>query len=75
MKTFYKICVLLLIIGGINWGLVGLFRFDLVGYLFGGMASAVSRTIFTIVGISALCAIPALFSSNREQQGQPAHQE
>ena len=31
MQTFYKICLLLLIVGGVNWGLVGLFQFDLVG--------------------------------------------
>ncbi len=36
MQTFYKICLLLLIVGGVNWGLVGLFQFDLVGWLLGG---------------------------------------
>ena len=35
MQTFYKICLLLLIVGGVNWGLVGLFQFDLVGWLLG----------------------------------------
>ena len=45
--------MLLLIIGGINWGLVGLFEFDLVAYLFGEM-SMLSRIIYVVVGISAL---------------------
>ena len=36
MQTFYKICLILMIIGGINWGLVGLFQFDFVGWLLGG---------------------------------------
>ena len=35
MQTFYKICLILMIVGGINWGLVGLFQFDFVGWLLG----------------------------------------
>ena len=62
MQTFYKICLLLLIVGGVNWGLVGLFQFDLVGWLLGGSASIWSRIVFTLVGIAALCGIPGLFS-------------
>ena len=38
MQTFYKICLILMIVGGINWGLVGLFQFDFVGWLLGGSA-------------------------------------
>ena len=49
------------IIGGINWLLVGLFRFDLVAYLFGGQAATVSRVIYTVVGIAALWCISLLF--------------
>lgn len=63
MQTLYKICLVLLIIGGLNWGLVGLFSFNLVGWLFGGVASVLSRIIFVIVGVAAICAIPSLFSS------------
>lgn len=65
MQTFYKICVILLIIGGINWGLVGLFDFNLVGWLFGGAASLLSRIIFVVVGIAGICAIPSLFSAGQ----------
>ena len=43
MQTFYKICLILMIVGGINWGLVGLFQFDFVGWLLGGSASIWSR--------------------------------
>ena len=46
MQTFYKICLILLIVGGINWGLVGLFQFDFVGWLLGGSASIWSRIVF-----------------------------
>ena len=49
------------IIGGINWLLVGLFRFDLVAYLFGGQAAMISRVIYTIVGIASLWCISLLF--------------
>ena len=48
-------------IGGINWLLVGLFRFDLVAYLFGGQAATVSRVIYTVVGIASLWCISLLF--------------
>ena len=63
MQTFYKICLILMIVGGINWGLVGLFQFDFVGWLLGGSASLLSRAVYTVVGIAALCAIPSLFGS------------
>gem|GEM_PF-112908 len=39
MQTFYKVCLILMIIGGINWGLVGLFQFDFVGWLLGGSSN------------------------------------
>ena len=45
--------LILLIIGGLNWGLVGLFGFDLVKTLFGDM-SVLSRVVYTLVGISAI---------------------
>ena len=57
MNIFYKICVILIIIGGINWGLIGLFSFDAVAWLLGGSASLLSRAVYTVVGIAALCAI------------------
>ncbi len=45
MNLFYKICIVLIIIGGINWGLIGLFGFDAVAWLLGGSASLLSRTV------------------------------
>jgi len=47
------IAVILVIIGGLNWGLVGFFNFDLVAAIFGDM-SAVSRVIYALVGLAAL---------------------
>ena len=56
-----KIALLLTIIGAINWGLIGIFQFDLVGFLFGGQSALVSRIIFTLVGAAGLWSIALLF--------------
>ena len=56
-----KIALFILLVGGINWGLVGLFEFDLVAWLFGGSASMISRIIYTVVAISAVWCISLLF--------------
>ena len=59
MRAVNLITLLLLIVGGLNWGLVGLFGFDLVAALFGEM-SALSRIVYALVGLSALWQIVAL---------------
>ena len=56
-----KIALLLAIIGAINWGLIGIFQFDLVAYLFGGQGALVSRIIYTVVGAAGLWCISMLF--------------
>ena len=56
-----RIALILAIIGGLNWGSIGLFRFDLVAYLFGGQTSTVSRVVYTLVGLSAIWCISLLF--------------
>ena len=56
-----KIALSLLIIGGINWGLIGLFQFDLVAWIFGGQDAVLSRIVYTLVGICALWCISLLF--------------
>lgn len=61
MSILDRIALALLVIGGINWGLVGIFRFDLVAWLFGGQAAVVSRIIYTLVGIAALWCITLIF--------------
>ena len=53
MKTLDVIMALLLVVGGLNWGLVGLFKFDLVAAILGDMGF-LSRIIYTVVGISAI---------------------
>ena len=61
-----KIALILLIIGGINWGLVGIFEFDLVAWLLGGTDSALSRVIYILVAISAVWCISLLFRKDEE---------
>jgi len=57
-----KISLVLVIIGAINWALVGIFQFDLVAYLFGGQGAMLSRIVYTLVGAAGLWCISLLFS-------------
>jgi len=56
-----RICLILLIIGGLNWGSVGLFQFDIVAWLFGSSASLISRIIYTVIALCAVWCISLLF--------------
>ena len=60
MKAIDTIALILIIIGAINWGLVGIFNFNLVDAIFGTM-SVISRIIYALVGISGLWGIKLLF--------------
>ena len=60
MKIIDKIALVLIIIGAINWGLIGLFEFDLVATLFGEM-SVLSRIVYSLVGIAGVWGIKLLF--------------
>ena len=61
MDTLKKICLVLIIIGAINWAFVGLFELDLVASLFGGADSMISRMIYVIIGIAGIIDISYLF--------------
>ena len=54
MKVLANIALTLIIIGALNWGLIGFFQYDLVAAIFGGQSAAISRIIFGLVGISAI---------------------
>ncbi|MBU6383691.1 MAG: DUF378 domain-containing protein [Verrucomicrobia bacterium] len=60
MKAVRFIAKLLMVIGALNWGLVGFFGYDLVGDIFGGMHSAGARVIFALVGLAGLYGIVML---------------
>jgi uncharacterized membrane protein YuzA (DUF378 family) len=60
MKSLNLATLVLLVVGGLNWGLVGAFQFDLVAALFGGQDALASRIVYVVVGLSALWQIVAL---------------
>lgn len=62
-----RLSLALVIIGAINWGLVGLFQFDLIAFLFGGQAALISRVLYTIVGAAGLWSISLLFTRNESR--------
>lgn len=61
MKILDRVALVLGIIGALNWGIVGLFRFDCVAFLFGGQTGAISRVIYALVGLAGLWCITMLF--------------
>ncbi|QCX34570.1 DUF378 domain-containing protein [Caloramator sp. E03] len=65
MKKLYKVALILVLIGAINWGLVGLFQFDLVATLFGGASSLISRIIYTLVGLSGIYLLSDLIANKK----------
>lgn len=68
METLRRIALVLVIIGGINWGLIGFFQFDLVASLFGGQDATLSRIIYALVGLSALYCLTILFEPMSERE-------
>lgn len=60
------IALILSIIGSLNWGLVGLFKFDLVAWIFGGQDAVLSRIVYGLVGLAGLWCITLLFRRNRD---------
>lgn len=61
MSIINNIALILAIIGGLNWGAIGIFQFDIVAWVFGGQDSIISRIIYTLVGIAAVWCISLLF--------------
>jgi len=61
-----KLALILLIIGGINWGLVGIFELDIIAWLFGGSAAVISRALYILVAVSAVWCISLLFRRDDE---------
>ena len=63
MRAFNIITLILVIVGGLNWGLVGLFQFDLVAAIFGGQDAVAARIIYILVGLSAVWQLIPLVKS------------
>ncbi|WP_096202579.1 DUF378 domain-containing protein [Bacillus sp. FJAT-45350] len=74
MSGIQRTALVLAIIGAINWGLIGFFRFDLVAAIFGGQAAAISRFIYALVGLAGLYCISILFKPSEELERSPEPQ-
>ncbi len=69
-----RIALIILVIGGLNWGSIGLFQFDLVSFIFGGQSAVLSRIIYTLVALSAIWCVSLMFREN-ELIGETSHDE
>lgn len=69
MKTINLVTLVLVIVGGINWGLVGAAQFDLVATIFGGQDAMLARVVYVLVGLSALWQVIALVNPAMGKQG------
>ncbi|WP_430787593.1 DUF378 domain-containing protein [Virgibacillus flavescens] len=67
MTTIKRIALTLIIIGALNWGLIGFFQYDLVAGIFGGQDAGLSRVIYTLVGISGVYSIIMLYEWMQEK--------
>jgi len=63
MSVLQKVSLVLVIVGAVNWGLIGFFQFDLVAAIFGGQDAILSRIIYALVGIAGLLNLSLLFPS------------
>ena len=68
MMIFNKIALVIAIIGTLNWGLVGLFSFDLVAWICGGATAILARIIYTIIALAGIWCISLLFMDNEEAE-------
>lgn len=66
MMIVNKIALALIIIGALNWGLVGLFSFDLVAWICGGAGAIVARIIYTVIALAGIWSISMLFMNDDE---------
>lgn len=68
MGTMRRIALALTIIGALNWGVAGLFRFDVVAQLAGGSAEPIARLIYILIGVSGLINLGLLFDEWRDHR-------
>jgi len=58
-----RLSLILIIVGALNWGSVGIFRFDIVSWLFGGQGATFSRILYTLIGLAGIWCVSLLFRS------------
>lgn len=64
-----RIALIIAIIGGLNWGSIGLFKFDIVAWICGGQDALIARIIYTVVGLAAIWCISLLFRESNDSVG------
>jgi uncharacterized membrane protein YuzA (DUF378 family) len=72
MKTLDILAAVLLVIGGLNWGLVGAFEFDLVATIFGGSTAVLSKMVYCLVGLAAIYQAASLRAIQKRWNVRPA---
>jgi uncharacterized protein len=75
MKKLDWLATALVLVGGLNWGLVGLAKFDLVAWIFGldfGETNAATRVVYSLVGLAAVYGIGSLVAARRRSHARPA---
>ncbi len=71
-KAVWLVAFVLVVVGAVNWGLVGLAQFDLVATLFGGSASVLSRIVYSLVGLAGLTLVVLQAAAPAAHRGAPA---
>ncbi len=66
MRIINKIALILIIVGALNWGLVGLFSFDLVAWICGGAGAIMARIIYTVIALAGIWCVSLLFMDDEE---------
>ena len=67
------VSLILVIVGAVNWGLVGFAKFDLVAWIFGGQTASFSRVVYALVGLAGLWCITLLFRDTQDDAGHAPH--
>ena len=73
MMIVNKIALVLAILGALNWGLVGLFSFDLVAWITGGAGSIIARIIYVLIALAGIWCISMLFMDDEETTAKHSH--
>jgi len=68
LKSIEWVALVLVVVGAVNWGLVGIAQFDLVATLFGGSSAPLSRVVYTLVGVAGLALLAARMAEAPVQQ-------
>jgi uncharacterized membrane protein YuzA (DUF378 family) len=66
MNVLQKIALIVVIIGALNWGLIGLFNFNLVAFIFDNLSVVISRIIYSLVGVAGIICISSLFTTDHD---------